>query len=292
MAILPAKPVAPTSTCCRERCTTPAGRWRNPGQPGAIRLAQPGAGDQTPVADHAHHQAQAQAALARIDARQAELQADAERAIARPTTRIHPPERSGRIRRRAPAPWLQLCRWSSSAFVPSWPTTWACGNRRPFAAELVEVRKSRTGVARRHRARAGQPPRCAFWCPGGNAAPPVGEPAAQPAACAPARQWAAMPRLQPFLPTVLCASSTSNPQLHGPPEHAAPTAARPGPPLRAPEVPETLERTPHAMTAQGLMSSQSGYFDKQDQKALDQDWMTGLTTVTGWCIYNKGAAGA
>lgn len=39
---------------------------------------------------------------------------------------------------------------------------------------------------------------------------------------------------------------------------------------------ETLERTPHAMTAQGLMSSQSGHFDKQDQKRLDQDWMTGF----------------
>jgi len=39
---------------------------------------------------------------------------------------------------------------------------------------------------------------------------------------------------------------------------------------------ETLERTPQAMTAQGLMSSQSGYFDKQDQKRLDQDWMTGF----------------
>ena len=39
---------------------------------------------------------------------------------------------------------------------------------------------------------------------------------------------------------------------------------------------ETLERTPHAMTAQGLMSSKSGHFDKQDQKRLDQDWMTGF----------------
>ena len=39
---------------------------------------------------------------------------------------------------------------------------------------------------------------------------------------------------------------------------------------------QTLERTPHAMTAQGLMSSKSGHFDKQDQKRLDQDWMTGF----------------
>lgn len=39
---------------------------------------------------------------------------------------------------------------------------------------------------------------------------------------------------------------------------------------------EALERTPRAMTVQGLMSSQSGHFDKQDQKRLDQDWMTGF----------------
>ncbi|MFN7043075.1 MAG: ATP-binding protein [Acidovorax temperans] len=39
---------------------------------------------------------------------------------------------------------------------------------------------------------------------------------------------------------------------------------------------ETLERTPHAMTTQGLMSSKSGHFDKQDQRRLDQDWMTGF----------------
>ena len=39
---------------------------------------------------------------------------------------------------------------------------------------------------------------------------------------------------------------------------------------------QTLERTPHAMTAQGLMSSKSGHFDKQDQKRLDQDRMTGF----------------
>lgn len=40
--------------------------------------------------------------------------------------------------------------------------------------------------------------------------------------------------------------------------------------------PEALQRTPHAMTAQGLMSGQKGRFEKQDQKRLDQDWMTGF----------------
>lgn len=38
----------------------------------------------------------------------------------------------------------------------------------------------------------------------------------------------------------------------------------------------TLRRMTHAMTVQGLMSGRSGYFDKQDQKPLDRDWMTGF----------------
>ncbi len=37
-----------------------------------------------------------------------------------------------------------------------------------------------------------------------------------------------------------------------------------------------LQCTPHAMTVQGLMSNETGHFDKQDQKHLDQDWMTGF----------------
>ena len=39
---------------------------------------------------------------------------------------------------------------------------------------------------------------------------------------------------------------------------------------------QTLARTPHAMTQQGLMSGKAQHFDKQDQKRLDQDWMTGF----------------
>jgi uncharacterized protein YPO0396 len=39
---------------------------------------------------------------------------------------------------------------------------------------------------------------------------------------------------------------------------------------------ETLRRTPHAMTEQGLMSGRSGFFDKQDQKSLTDEWMTGF----------------
>lgn len=39
---------------------------------------------------------------------------------------------------------------------------------------------------------------------------------------------------------------------------------------------EALRHTPHAMTQQGLMSGRAQHFDKQDQKRLDQDWMTGF----------------
>jgi len=40
--------------------------------------------------------------------------------------------------------------------------------------------------------------------------------------------------------------------------------------------PEQLRHTPHAMTAQGLMSGKARFFDKQDQKPLDEDWLTGF----------------
>ncbi len=39
---------------------------------------------------------------------------------------------------------------------------------------------------------------------------------------------------------------------------------------------DALRHTPHAMTQQGLMSGRALHFDKQDQKRLDQDWMTGF----------------
>ena len=37
-----------------------------------------------------------------------------------------------------------------------------------------------------------------------------------------------------------------------------------------------LQTTPHGLTAEGMMSGASGRFDKQDQRRLDQDWMTGF----------------
>ena len=40
--------------------------------------------------------------------------------------------------------------------------------------------------------------------------------------------------------------------------------------------PEQLHDTPYGLTEQGLMSDRRGLFEKQDQRRLDQDWMTGF----------------
>lgn len=40
--------------------------------------------------------------------------------------------------------------------------------------------------------------------------------------------------------------------------------------------PEALRTTPHAMTREGLMSGTALHFDKQDQRRIDQNWMTGF----------------
>ncbi|EJC0214383.1 hypothetical protein MXZ45_004434 [Salmonella enterica] len=40
--------------------------------------------------------------------------------------------------------------------------------------------------------------------------------------------------------------------------------------------PEQLRDAPHAMTVQGLMSGKQRFYDKQDQKRLDEDWLTGF----------------
>jgi uncharacterized protein YPO0396 len=40
--------------------------------------------------------------------------------------------------------------------------------------------------------------------------------------------------------------------------------------------PEALKTTEHALTVQGMMSGKQGKFEKQDQRRLDQDWMTGF----------------
>lgn len=40
--------------------------------------------------------------------------------------------------------------------------------------------------------------------------------------------------------------------------------------------PEVLRNTPDAITVQGLMSGKQRFYDKQDQKRLDEDWLTGF----------------
>ncbi|AMV34413.1 hypothetical protein VN12_19975 [Pirellula sp. SH-Sr6A] len=46
--------------------------------------------------------------------------------------------------------------------------------------------------------------------------------------------------------------------------------------LHCVDSPDALRRTEHAMTIQGLQSGRKGKFEKQDQRRLDQDWMTGF----------------
>ncbi len=46
--------------------------------------------------------------------------------------------------------------------------------------------------------------------------------------------------------------------------------------LHCVDSPEQLRTTPHGLTEQGLMSGRKHYFDKHDQRRLDQDWMTGF----------------
>lgn len=61
--------------------------------------------------------------------------------------------------------------------------------------------------------------------------------------------------------------------------HALATAAKnllAGRDLHCVSSPAVLKSTDHALTIQGLMSGRHGKFEKQDQRRLDQDWMTGF----------------
>ncbi len=40
--------------------------------------------------------------------------------------------------------------------------------------------------------------------------------------------------------------------------------------------PEALRNTPHGMTREGTMSGKQGYFEKQDQRSINENWMTGF----------------
>ena len=138
-------------------------------------------------------------------------------------------------------------------------------NRPALCCRAGGSAPGRTSVARRHRARTGQPPPAHFGAAGSNAhRTAMGEPAAQPLhvrllEVRDATPAAFMPdgfarklNLKPATPAAHL--NTLRHLLHGLDRHCVPDV-------------QTLERTPHAMTAQGLMSSQSGHFDKQDQKA-------------------------
>lgn len=50
---------------------------------------------------------------------------------------------------------------------------------------------------------------------------------------------------------------------------------------------EELRDTPHAMTAQGLMSGKARHFDKQDRRRLEQDWMTGFDNRDRLAFLNR-----
>lgn len=223
----------------------------------------------------ARHQTQAHAAMEQIDAEQAALQAQAEHAIAQAHnahTRLRETQAEYDAVRQRPGSNLPMEFQRFRAELADHlglPET-----DLPFAAELVEVRQAeqawRGAIERAlgsHRLRILVP----------NAAMHTALQwvnqrhnrlhvrllevrDATPATFLP-DGFARKLNLKPATPAAHL--NTLRHLLHGLDRHCVPDV-------------ETLERTPHAMTAQGLMSSQSGHFDKQDQKRLDQDWMTGF----------------
>ena len=234
-----------------------------------------GLGEHAGADDLGHHQAQAQAAMEQIDARQAELQASAEHAIAQAHnahTRLSETQAEYDAVRQRPGSNLpmefQRFRTDLAEHL-GLPET-----DLPFAAELVEVRKAeqawRGAIERAlgsHRLRILVPQAAMHaalqWVNQRHNRLHVRLLEVRdttPAAFLP-DGFARKLNLKPAAPTAHL--NTLRHLLHSLDRHCVPDV-------------ETLERTPHAMTMQGLMSSQSGHFDKQDQKRLDQDWMTGF----------------
>ena len=58
------------------------------------------------------------------------------------------------------------------------------------------------------------------------------------------------------------------------------------------DTPEALQQQPHSMTEQGLMSGNRGQFEKQDQRALNQDRMTGFSNQDAVAQLAQGLAEA
>ena len=165
---------------------------------------------------------------------QAELQASAEHAIAQAHNATPACANPGRIRRRAPAPWLQPADGVPALSRRAGRTTWALPETDlPFAAELVEVRQAeqvwRGAIERAlgsHRLRILVPRQCTPHC--------GGEPAAQPVLHVRLLEVRAMPRPQRSHARRLCAQA--QPQARHPAAHLntlRQLPARPGPPLRA-----------------------------------------------------------
>ena len=154
--------------CCARTPTTPAELARIEGHLAQYQtlVRNLGLGDNASANDLARHQAQTRAAMEQIDARQAELQGQRRTRHCpgpqRPTA-CAKPRPNTRPCASAPAP---TCRWSFSAFAPSWPTPGPAETDLPFAAELIEVRKlNKRGAVplSAHWAATA----CAFWCRGG-----------------------------------------------------------------------------------------------------------------------------
>ena len=221
------------------------------------------------------HQQQAQTAIAHIDAGQAQLQAQAEHAIAQAHnahTSLRDTQAEYEAVRQRPGSNLPMEFQRFRAELAEHlglPET-----DLPFAAELVEVRPTeqawRGAIERAlgsHRLRILVPQAAMHtalqWVNQRHNRLHVRlleVRDATPAAFMP-DGFARKLNLKPATPAAHL--NTLRHLLHGLDRHCVPDV-------------QTLERTPHAMTAQGLMSSQSGHFDKQDQKRLDQDWMTGF----------------
>lgn len=234
-----------------------------------------GLGEKAGADDLGRHQQQAQAAMEHIDTRQADLQARAEHAIAQAhNAHKHLSETQTEYDavRQRPGSNLPMefqrfrAELADHLGLPE--------SDLPFAAELVEVRKAeqawRGAIERAlgsHRLRILVPQAAMHtalqWVNQRHNRLHVRlleVRGATPAAFL-ADGFARKLNLKPAAPAAHL--NTLRQLLHGLDRHCVPDV-------------QTLERTPHAMTVQGLMSSQSGHFDKQDQKRLDQDWMTGF----------------
>ncbi|NUN61170.1 MAG: AAA family ATPase [Burkholderiaceae bacterium] len=234
-----------------------------------------GLGASASADDLATYQTRAQTAMEQIDAGQAERQAEAERAIAQAHNAQEALERTqaeyDAVRQR---PGSNLPMEHQRFRTDLAGHLGLPESDLPFAAELIEVRKGeqdwRGAIERAlgsHRLRI-LVPRAALraalqWVNQRHNRLHVRLLEVQGAALAPflTDGFAHKLNLKPAAPAAHL--NTLRQLLADLDRHCVPDA-------------EALKRTPHAMTAQGLMSSKAGHFDKQDQKRLDQDWMTGF----------------